>query len=224
MLKAGRMIDMIKHIDMANYARRAHFDYFRAMAYPYVGVTVDVDVTALKDGCKARGVSFYMAFMHAAALAADSISEFRQRIAGEGIVEYDECPTSHIELLEDGTYCYCTLRHHMPSGEFFAQAASKRAAARACASIEEDGDADSMYFITCLPKLHYSALVQPVGGDSNPRISWGGYRADGAGRLMLPVSVLAHHALIDGSHIAMFYERLDAQVEQLAKELGECRG
>lgn len=26
-------------IDMNTYRRRAHFDYFRTMAYPYVGVT-----------------------------------------------------------------------------------------------------------------------------------------------------------------------------------------
>ena len=30
---------------MDSYPRKAHFDYFRSLQYPYVGVTVDVDVT-----------------------------------------------------------------------------------------------------------------------------------------------------------------------------------
>ena len=36
-----------KTIDMPAYPRRAHFDYFRSLAYPYVGTTVNVDITAL---------------------------------------------------------------------------------------------------------------------------------------------------------------------------------
>ena len=33
-------------IDMASYPRRAHFDYFRSLQNPMLGVTVNVDVTA----------------------------------------------------------------------------------------------------------------------------------------------------------------------------------
>ena len=28
-----------------------------------------------------------------------------------GIVEYERCESSHIELLENGAYCYCALAH-----------------------------------------------------------------------------------------------------------------
>ena len=38
----------MKRIDMATYPRLDHFHYFCSMAYPYVGVTVDVDVTVFK--------------------------------------------------------------------------------------------------------------------------------------------------------------------------------
>ena len=36
-----------KPLDMSAYRRKAHFDYFRAMACPYVGLTANVDITAL---------------------------------------------------------------------------------------------------------------------------------------------------------------------------------
>ena len=42
-------------IDMNTYPRRAHFDYFRTLQNPMLGVTVDVDVTALRAFCKAEG-------------------------------------------------------------------------------------------------------------------------------------------------------------------------
>ena len=36
--------------------------------------------------------------------------------------------------------------------------------------------------------------------------------------LMLPVTLLAHHALVDGVHIARFYEQLDVVIHSLAAQ------
>lgn len=206
-----------KMIDMERYARRAHFEYFKTLAFPYVGVTVDTDVTELAAFCKARGYSFYLMFLHAAALAADQIPELRQRIHHGGIIEYEVCPTSHVELLENGTYCYCTLHHHMELENYIRSAEDARERCRKNGTIEEDEDVESMYFISSLPWIHYSAVIQPVAGgeDSNPRITWGKYEKDSQGRLMLPVTLLVHHALADGVHIAAFYRNLENQIRQL---------
>lgn len=203
---------MKRRIDLSTYPRRAHFEYFLGMPNPFAGVTADVDVTGLANRCKAENRSFYAAMIHAAAIAANRVPQLRQRIIGGEIWEYDSCPTSHIELLEDGTYCYCTLTHDLDGGAYFDYAESARAAARARAGFGEDGDADSMLFVTCVPWIHYTALVQPTGGDSNPRISWGKYEKDYRGRLMLPVTLLAHHALVDGVNFGQFYEELKKEV------------
>ena len=207
-------------IDMSTYLRRQHFDYFRSLPYPYVGVTQNVDVTALVRSCRAEGCSFYLTVLHACALAADEVPELRQRIRDGGIVQYDACPTSHTELLPDSTYCYCTLHHHMPFAEYLHQAEEARRLCRERASIDEDDDVESMYFISTLPWLHYTALIQPVacGDESNPRITWGKYEPDHAGSLQLPVSLLAHHALVDGLHLARFYESLKRIIAELAGE------
>jgi len=205
---------------MASYPRREHFQHFYGMAYPYVGVTVDVDVTDLLARCQQKRYSFYLMVLHAAALAADEVPEFRRRIDQGGIVEYDKCPTSHTELKPDGTYAYCTLHHHMPLKEYLERAEAARAAVRESGSIEEDADVQSMYFISTLPWLHYTQLVQPVacGEESNPRITWGKYQANAAGRMMMPLSVLVHHALADGLHIAQFYEAFDRVAARLCAE------
>ena len=210
----------VTEIDMRNYPRRRHFQYFSALQYPYVGVTNQVDVTALVRFCKERKYSFYLLFLHAAALAADSVPELRQRIRNGGIVEYSRCPTSHIELLDNGTYCYCTLRHHIELEEYLSYAETARKQCRIHGSIEEGADSESMYFISTLPWLHYTALIQPVAGgeESNPRITWGKFEKDCYGRDQLPVTLLAHHGLVDGIHIARFYEALRKQVEELVQK------
>jgi len=206
---------------MDHYARKAHFAYFRSLAYPYVGVTANVNVSELVAACKAKRCSFYIAFLHASALAADSVEELRQRIDGEGIVEYEECPTSHIELLEDGTYCYCTLHHHVDICRYMNEAEATRERCRTQGSIEEDEGVNSMYFISTLPWITYTSLVQPVSGgdESNPRITWGKYEPDFQGNLMMPVSILAHHALVDGKQISDFYQNLSLQIHSVAEEI-----
>ena len=205
-------------IDLASDPRRAHFEYFRTLQYPMLGVTVEEDVTDLKAFCSARGCSFYLAFMHLAAQAANAVPQLRRRIRDGGIVEYEACGTSHVEALADGAYGYCTLWHGGDWDEYLPYAASAREACRQSGSIEEDEDVDALYFITSLPWLHYTQLIQPTAGgdESNPRISWGRFEANGEGRLMLPVTLLVHHALADGVHVAQFYRELEARLRAMA--------
>ena len=117
-------------LDMDTFARKDHFDYFRTLAYPYVGVTVTVDVTALVRECKKNQWSFFLTFLPAAACAATAIPEFRQRIRNGGIIEYEVCPTSHTEMKEDGTYCYCTLHHDMDFPTYLSRAVQQQKACR----------------------------------------------------------------------------------------------
>lgn len=204
-------------IDLDKYDRRQHYEYFSSLQYPYVGVTNNVDVSELVQFCKTKNYSFYLTFLHAVALAADGVRELRQRIHGGDIIEYSECPTSHIELMDNNTYCYCTLHHHMTMEEYIPYAIEERDRCRQNGSIEEDDDSDSMYFISTLPWLHYTAMIQPVAGgeESNSRITWGKFQEDYRGRRQLPVTLLAHHALVDGIHIAMFYRNLEQEINKI---------
>jgi len=209
-----------KTIDIKTYPRRAQFDYFRSLQNPYVGVTADVDVTKLANLCREKKISFYISFMHAAALAADAVPQLRQRIKDGGIIEYEYCGTSHTEKNNSGSYCYCTLFHNMPFDEYLKEAEMAREACRSTDNLEEDDSVDSLYFISAIPGLHYSQLVQPTAGgdESNPRITWGGYKADFGGRLMMPVTLLCNHALVDGPHISEFYTALDEKLSELVSE------
>ncbi|MCI8301410.1 MAG: chloramphenicol acetyltransferase, partial [Oscillospiraceae bacterium] len=61
--------------------------------------------------------------------------------------------------------------------------------------------------------LSYTALIQPVPSpaDSNPRITFGKYFTQGD-RVLLPVSLLCNHALVDGLHIAAFYQNMEREI------------
>ena len=209
-----------KTIDMENFPRRAHFEYFKGLAYPYVGFTVNVDITEFLAQQKRLGLPFYLALSYCATRAANSVPEFRRRIHGDGIIEYDWCHGSHTVALPDETYCYCTPKTDLPFGEFldYTREAQRRAVEEP--SIEEQDEADSLLFISCIPWVSQTAVVQPVPSpaDSNPRITWGKY-FERCGNVYLPVSVLCHHALVDGLHIGRFYAALDREISKLCDEI-----
>ncbi len=105
-------------VDMSRESRRDQFAYFQTLSNPYVGVTVQVDVTELAVWCRERGTSFFLAMLYAAVRAANGVPELRRRIRGDQVVEYDRCPSSHTVALPDGTYCYCSLEVDRPFREF----------------------------------------------------------------------------------------------------------
>jgi len=207
-----------KLIDMDTYPRRAHFEYFRSMRSPYVGATVDVDVTALAARVKDDGLPFFLSFLYVAATAANAVPELRMRIDGDAIAEYDACPSSYTVGLDDGTYCYCRLDTEMPFEKFLPYAIAEQEKAREAGSLDDGSDPLPLFFISTLPWLKYNAIVQPTPEppDSNPRITWGRYEESG-GKLMMPVTLLCNHAIVDGAQIAEFYTMLDRCLDEFSR-------
>ena len=205
-----------RKIPLETYPRRAHFARFSAMANPYAGVTVPVDITGFLAACRREETPFFLSFLYCASRAANRVPQLRQRILEGEIVEYAWCPTSHTVALEDGTYCYCTLESDMSFRDYLPRAREAQELAKKQRSLTDGEDGDSLLFISCVPYISYTALVQPAPfpADSNPRITWGKYFAQGD-RYLLPLSVLCHHALVDGLHISRFYDTLDMVLSSL---------
>ena len=203
-------------IDLASYPRRDHFAYFSTMAYPYVGLTADVDVTPLAEYRARSGRPFFLTLLYCVARAANSVPQLRQRIVDGEIWEFDVCPSSFIVAKDDETYAYCPVRTNLTLDEFLPYAEERKNAARTDGNIEEDEDARPCFFISTLPWMRYTSLIQPapVPADSNPRITWGKAETRG-GRTVLPLTLLCHHALVDGLHISRFYAALDRELAQL---------
>ena len=212
-----------KTVDMSKDPRRGQFAYFLTLTNPTAGVTVSVDVTDLRRWCGERELGFFLPFCYCAERAANAVSELRRRIRETEVVEYDWCTSSHILDLPDGAYCYCALRSDVPFEQFLPAARAAQETARRAPSLElaGEGDGEEYLYFPCLPWLTYTAIVQPMGipADSNPRITWGRYALQ-EGRWRMPVTLLVHHALADGLHIARFYQALDRELAALTAERG----
>lgn len=207
-----------RYLDMDNYNRKDHFEYFNSLAYPYVGITVNVDFERLLGKIKAEKLPFFLTVCYCVSRAANRVPEFRQRIENGRIIEFERCRASYTAALDDGTFCYCTLEDDMlPFRDYITYGEKAQEEAKRKGSISEDKESvQDLFFISTLPWISYQSLIQPVPSpaDSNPRITWGKYFIQ-EGKAVLPVSVLCNHALIDGRHIAGFYSMLEEEFSRL---------
>lgn len=208
----------MKHIDLETYPRRSHFEFFKSYAYPYVGMTANVDVTNLITAAKARSGSGFLACLWAAATAANAIPELRQRIVGEGIVEYDHCDTAHTVALPDHTFCNCRTDCRMDMEEFLVRGKQwQEEAKRRHGFVQPGEDETNLIFASCVPWVAFTQVIQPtpIPADSNPRLVFGKYIKEG-NRTLMPLSIQANHALVDGYHIGEFY-RIFQEIADSAK-------
>ena len=113
-------------ISMDRDPRREQFQLFSGYTFPYAGVTVQLDVTALELRLRAEHKPIFLTMLYVIHRAVNRVPELRRRIHDGVIIEYDTCPTSHTELCADGTYCYCTLHHDKPFAEYIAYAETER--------------------------------------------------------------------------------------------------
>ncbi len=210
------MLDPV-YIDLENYERLDHFNYFRSLAYPYVGVTVNVTITDFLSWTKENQYPFFLSFLWCVSQAANAVPELRQRIREDKIIEYPFCHTSHTVAKDNNTFAYCILDCQKGFSQFIIEGKIQQEKIKQSGTIEEDAAvSESLFFISSLPWLSYTSLIQPVPmpSDSNPRITWGKFFDAGPSK-QIPVTLLCHHGLVDGKHLGDFYAALDKIIADL---------
>lgn len=201
----------MKYIDLDTYPRKSHFDFFRSLAFPYVGMTAQVDVSNCIAAAKALDGSPFLACLYAAANAANAVPELRQRIIGERIVEFDHCDTAHTVAMPDGTFCNCRTDCRMSLSEFLPYGHKQQEEAKQHHGfVSTQEDETNLIFLSCVPWVSFTQVIQPVPipADCNPRIVFGKFIKNGDTTLM-PVGIQCNHALVDGRHIGQFYQAFE---------------
>lgn len=205
----------MKIIDLENYPRRSHYEYFKSLAYPYIGMTANVDVTNLVAYAKVRGASPFLACLWAAANAANAVPELRQRMVEDKIVQFDHCDTAHTVAQPDNTFCNCRTDCRRSLDEFLVYGKQRQIeASRQHGFVSTQDDETDLIFLSCVPWVAFTQVIQPtpIPADCNPRIVFGKFIKEGD-RTLMPLHIQANHALVDGYHVGRFYQEFQARAD-----------
>ena len=201
---------MPEYLDLESWSRRLHFDFFRTYDHPFFNVCASVDVSNLIDLTREKkDISFFIAYHFLSIKAANEIESFRYRLHGERVLVYERIHAGTIILLPDETFTFVYFDFEPDFAGFHTRA--KATVDRALAGgprLDERETREDLIHHSVLPWITFTSVshARKYGvEDSVPKIAFGKYSAVG-NKLMMPVSVEAHHALMDGLHVARYFE------------------
>lgn len=210
----------MKQIDINNWNRKEHFEFFYKMDYPQYNICMNIDVTPLVAFCKKEKLSFYYSMIHAATKTANEIENFKYRIREGKVVLHDTVHPSFTQMDENvsSELFKIVIVDFMDNTKEFVNAAEREnAAQKSYFNPQKLTGRDDLLYITCVPWItftHVSHTISLNRDDAVPRISWGKYYHDGD-RILLPFSVQVHHALADGFHVGKYVEKLQEYIRSL---------
>lgn len=208
------------YLDTATWERRELFRFFLSYEVPTFSLCAEVDVTDTVEYCRAHGHSFSMVCWYFCQLAVNTVAPFRYRLRGDRVWVWDRIHVSTTILNADETFRFC----HFPYAEHFpdfVNGAKAAMAHRSAGMIDESPDGDAVIHGSTVPWLRFSSVSharRTIAGDGIPKIVLGRYGTT-SNRLQMPVSVEAHHALMDGIVAARFYECLESYFTNVATKI-----
>lgn len=214
----------MRHINLKTWSRGEHFKIFNTFDHPHFNMCANVDLTEFYPVVKQRGFSFNLAIVYVIARAANAIPEFRYRIQAGTVVEHEIVHPSTTIMADKDLFSFCTLHYVEDFSEFAARAAKRIANAMEHPTVENKMEQDNLLFMTAIPWVSFTSFMHPIHlqpADSVPRFAWGKFFQDGEA-LKMPLSVQAHHAVMDGVHMGRFYAKVQDDLRQPDFILGEA--
>ena len=201
----GRLVD-VKH-----WKRKAHYELFRTYAQPFFSVTVEVDVTRVWNRCrKPGGPPFFLASLFLMLKAVNETEAFRLRLRRRGVWLHEAVAVGPTILRADETFGFVRLEPGGSQEQFVRTGRAAIAKAARGDTLEPMKRSDDIVFHSVLPWFRFTSFTNALpGDDSIPRIVFGRCTRDGR-RVVMPVAVEVHHALVDGLDVARFVERFQS--------------
>jgi chloramphenicol O-acetyltransferase type A len=212
----------MRKIDMSTWPRRQHFEFFRAFDHPHFNICANLDLTAFVPFVRKRGDSLNVALVYVQARAANAIPEFRYRIREKEVIEHEIVHPSTTILAADDLFSFCTIEYAQDFSVFAQRAKEKIAQVQQNLTLADESETDDLLFMTSIPWLSFTSFMHPMHlqpPDSVPRFAWGKTFQDGDS-LKMPLSVQAHHALMDGLHVAKYFDEVQGYFHHPGTVLG----
>ncbi|WP_316831195.1 chloramphenicol acetyltransferase [Pedobacter aquatilis] len=214
---------MRKKIDINTWLRKDHFNFFNTFDEPFFGVTVNVDCTSTYEEAKALGASFFLLYLHKSLVAANQIENFKYRIIDGEVWQYEVINAAATINRPNGTFGFGYFDYFEKFAEFSAAATQEIAKVQNTTGLIPSASGENVIHYSALPWLNFTSMSHARNyayKDSCPKISFGQVNIEN-GRRIMPVSIHANHALMDGFHVAQFVEIYQSLLNQRALELIE---
>lgn len=200
------------YLNLDTWPRRDTFNFFKTFDKPYFNLTTNLDISALLALREKREFKNFLAYHYLALRVANEIEPFRYRISGDQVVVHDVIHGASTVLMPNDTFAFAYFDYQENFQTFSTGASREIDRVREENTKFDPRDDQSVIHFTTLPWVSFTSFSHARNWgreDSVPKIAFGKFTKS-EGKVMLPISVEVHHALMDGVHVGRFLQRLEA--------------
>ena len=201
---------MYKLLDIKNWNRREHFEFFSKFDEPFFGIVAEIDCTNAYRFCKEHQIPFFLFYHYKSIIAVNRTEEFRYRIQDNGIIVYDTIHVTTTISRDDNTFAFSFIPYAQSFDEFAELAQAEIRNVRSTEGLrmnENSGRPDVIHYST-VPWISFTGVTHARNfkfPDSVPKITFGRFSQKNSKKIM-PVSINVHHGLMDGYHVGQYME------------------
>jgi len=192
----------VEYIDLEKWPRKTHFEYFERADYPYIDLTVQIEITSFLSYVKSHGYPLFPSLFYCFVKGINEIEEFRYRVLEKGVVKYDKIHGDMTVPIEGERFAFCRVEYKENIHDFLKEVIAAEKEAKKQKELVSN-DWFDVVWVSCSPWFSFTSISAPTADRrmrSIPVILAGKYYESG-GKTLLPLGVKVNHALIDGLHI-----------------------
>ncbi len=204
-------------IETKGWKREAAFRFFRKFDDPFFNISANVDVTELHHFCKRSGLPFSLCTLFLTAQTANEIEVFRLRLVNGEVRLYDLVHCGATVLHDDETFSFCYYAMKPDLRQFVETAVQLTAAHKQNPNFDPGDNIHDVLHCSVVPWISFTAIkhARRFGReDSIPKLVFG-KKIEQSGRWLMPISLEAHHGLMDGLHAGRFFEGLQKKLDEV---------
>jgi chloramphenicol O-acetyltransferase type A len=203
---------MAEYLDITTWARRDLFEFFRGYEKPFFNICARLDVTRLLAHLRAHpDVSVSLTYHYFALRIANEIESFRYRLRDDRVLVHEVIHGGTTVLLPNESFAFAYFNYEEDFSKFIGVAQHAVSILRSGqGSFKPEAGDDRIHFTT-LPWVSFTSFAHARkfdAKDSVPKIAFGKFTKENE-RILLPISVEVHHALMDGLHVGRYLTRLE---------------
>ncbi len=197
-------------INIDNWERKAQYNFFKNFDDPFMGITSSIECTHMYLKIKESKESFFIHYIHKALQVINEIPEFKMRILGEKVVQYPIINGSTTVFKNNKTFSFSYFKYIKDCDDFYIQTKNAIELAKQ-SEVLASKPMQNLIYVSVIPWRSFTSIKHPRMGkesDSVPKLIFGKvFKTDE--KYYMPVSVEAHHALLDGYHVSTFFNKFE---------------
>lgn len=198
---------MFKVLDIEHWPRRSAYEFFKDYDDPFFNITANIDVTRLIEFCRANDLRFSLAALFHAIQAVNDIREFRLRLIGDEIVEFETIHATQTILNDDESFSFCYFENRDSVFDFDAAGKAALEKYKRLKTFDVESDRLDLVYCSVIPWVSFTSFKHASRLDRRqtvPRIVFGKMFNEN-GVVKMPISVEVNHAMMDGLHVGRFF-------------------